>query len=84
MRAPHQLVYLESVLYSLPHHRTLKNARAFRKQKTNPKMFLKLRQLQIKLDGVAPLITDPSPTSFTSLSKKEEEKRKEKKVTCDL
>ena len=38
-----------------------------------------------KLDGVAPLITDHQPTSFTALSiKKQEEKKKKKIVTCDM
>ena len=36
-----------------------------------------------KLDGVAPLITDPPPTSYTNLSEKKERK-KWKNVTCDM
>ena len=37
----------------------------------------------IKLDGVAPLITDPSPTSFTTLSRKKKYIKKKLHVTCD-
>ena len=44
-------------------------------------------RMNIKLDGVALLITDPPPTSFTNLSNKEEEEKKKQKmlnVTCDM
>ena len=34
-----------------------------------------------KLDGVAPLITDPPPTSFTTLF---EEKENKKKKECEM
>ena len=38
---------------------------------------------EYKLDGSAPLTTDPTSTSFTSLSKKERKKRFFLNVTCD-
>ena len=34
----------------------------------------------VKLDGEAPLITDPPPIRFTTLSEK---KKKKKEMTCD-
>ena len=34
---------------------------------------------QWKLDGVVPLLTDPPPTSFTTLPEKKEEEKK-----CDM
>ena len=37
-----------------------------------------------KLDGVGPLITDPQPISFTTLSKKRRKKGDMWRVTCDM
>ena len=38
-------------------------------------MFEDIQKKYKKLDGVAPLITDPSPTSFTTLSEKNQKRR---------
>ena len=39
-----------------------------------------------KLDGVAPLVTDPPPTSCNTLSEEKKKRKKEKKLlmTCEL
>ena len=38
----------------------------------------------IKLDGVAPLITNPPPTSFTTLYKKRRRRKKKRKMKYDI
>ena len=38
--------------------------------------------LKIKLEGIAPLIRDPTPTNFTTLSEKKEKKTRKK--TLDI
>ena len=38
----------------------------------------------LKLDGVAPLMTDPPPISPTTLSKKKQNKKKTLHVTHDM
>ena len=43
----------------------------------------KFDKIIYKLEGVAPLIKDPPPTSSPFLSEEEQEKRKKIQVACD-